>query len=263
MPSTQATEPPPPSGDGVAKRRLVGLVSIFVLLALWQFGAAAVGKEIILPSPGRVMLELVALAPTPDFLSSVAATFFRGLEAFILSSVVGALAGFASGRSAIVKAALAPLLTTIRATPVLALILLALLWFPSGFVPIFSAFLMAFPVMAASAMQGALAAPPELLEMASLFKVPRSKVFFELRLPAAAPYFAAGARASLGLSWKVVVAGEVLAQPRLAIGSGLQTSRVLLETPRVFAWALAAVLLCGLTEWLFGRIVARGRPHGI
>ncbi|HUX40987.1 MAG TPA: ABC transporter permease subunit [Rectinemataceae bacterium] len=226
-------------------------------------GAVAIDKEIILPSPLRVLEELISLAPTADFLSSVAATFFRGLEAFILSGIVGAVAGFASGRSPTVKAALAPLLTTIRATPVLALILLALLWFPSGFVPIFSAFLMAFPVMAASAMQGAMAAPHELLEMASLFKVPRSKVFFQLRLPAAAPYFAAGARASLGLSWKVVVAGEVLAQPRLAIGSGLQSSRVLLETPRVFAWAFAAILLCGLTEWLFGRLVAKGASHGL
>ncbi len=245
------------------KRRLVSIVSIAMFVGLWQLGATLVGKEIILPTPGRVATELVALAPTPDFLASVATTFLRGLEAFSLSCLFGAAAGFASGRSATVQAALAPLLTTIRATPVLALILLALLWFPSGFVPIFSAFLMAFPVMASSAMQGARAAPPELLEMASLFKVPRSKVFFELRLPAAAPYFAAGARASLGLSWKVVVAGEVLAQPRLAIGTGLQSSRVLLETPRVFAWALAAILVCGLTEWLFGRLVAKSAYHGL
>jgi NitT/TauT family transport system permease protein len=244
------------------KRRLVSIGSIVFLVALWQVGAVAVDKEIILPSPGRVLEELIVLAPSADFVSSVVATFFRGLEAFILSGIVGAVAGFASGRSATVKAALAPLLTTIRATPVLALILLALLWFPSGFVPIFSAFLMAFPVMASSAMQGARAVPPELLEMASLFKVPSSKVFFQLRLPAAAPYFAAGARASLGLSWKVVVAGEVLAQPRFAIGSGLQSSRVLLETPRVFAWAFAAILLCGLTEWVFGRLVAKGGSHG-
>ncbi len=263
MPFTRNTETIAGEGQGATKKRLVGIVSVVFLVALWQIGAAVVGKEIILPSPARVLTEFISLAPTGEFLTAVLSTFLRGLEAFAASCIVGAMAGFASGRSETVRAALAPLLTTIRATPVLALILLALFWFPSGFVPIFSAFLMAFPVMAASAMQGARAAPPELLEMARLFKVPRAKVFFELRLPAASPYFAAGARASLGLSWKVVVAGEVLAQPRLAIGTGLQSSRVLLDTPRVFAWALAAILLCGLTEWIFGRIVTRGAADGI
>lgn len=262
MPSTRATNSPL-AEEGQSKRRFAGIASIVILVALWQLGAIMVAKEIILPSPMRVVVELLSLAPTPNFAASLASTFLRGLEAFFLSSLIGSIAGFASGRSATVKAALAPLLTTIRATPVLALILLALLWFPSGFVPIFSAFLMAFPVMAAAAMQGARAAPSELLEMARLFRVPRSKVFFELRLPAAAPYFAAGARASLGLSWKVVVAGEVLAQPRLAIGTGLQSSRVLLETPRVFAWAFAAILLCGLAEWIFGKIVARWMAHDV
>ena len=263
MPSTRATEANLRDGMGATKRRLAGIISIACLVALWQLGATMVGKEIILPSPGRVLIEFLALAPTSEFASAVLSTFIRGLEAFAASGIIGSMAGFASGRSPTVRAGLAPLLTTIRATPVLALILLALFWFPSGFVPVFSAFLMAFPVMAASVMQGAQAAPAELLEMASLFKVPRSKVFFELRLPAAAPYFAAGARASLGLSWKVVVAGEVLAQPRLAIGTGLQSSRVLLDTPRVFAWAFAAILLCGLTEWIFSRVVTRGAHNGL
>lgn len=213
------------------------------------------GKELILPSPPRVLGELLELAPRPEFLLAVGGTFIRGIEAFALSSLAGALAGFAAGSLPLVRAALSPLLTTIRATPVLALILLALLWFPSGSVPVFAAFLMAFPVMAASAMEGAGAAPAELLEMAELFGVPPRRRLLELRLPAALPFFAAGARASLGLSWKVVVAGEVLAQPGFAIGTGMQNSRALLETPRVFAWAFAAILLCGLAEWGFSRLM--------
>jgi len=241
----------------------VGLLSVAVLVGLWHVGALLVGKDIILPSPLRVLREFIAIAPSPDFREAVAGTFARGLEAFAISSLAGSVAGFAAGRSALVQAALSPLFTTIRATPVLALILLALLWFPSGVVPVFAAFLMAFPVMAASAMEGARAAPKELLEMAALFKVPRRKILLEIRIPAAFPFFAAGARAALGLSWKVVVAGEVLAQPHRALGTGMQTSRMLLETPRVFAWALAAILLCGLAEWLFGRLVKWGNTRGL
>jgi hypothetical protein len=43
----------------------------------------------------------------------------------------------------------------------------------------------------------------------------------------------------------------------------MQDARVLLETPRVLAWAAASVLLCGLTEWLFGLAVRAALRHGI
>lgn len=253
-------------GRGLARqqavsRMLPGIASIIVFLVVWDAGAHAVGRDIILPGPARVLTEALALYPTTAFLESLSATFLRGLAAFALSTLAGTAAGLAAGRSPALAAALAPILTLIRATPVLALILLALLWFPSDMVPVFTAFLMAFPVMVANAQTGARAAEKGLVEMARLFRVPRGEVFLRLTLPAALPLLFAGARSALGLSWKVVVAGEVLAQPLRALGSGMQASRALLETPRVFAWAAAAVLLCGFAEWLFGLATTRILAH--
>jgi NitT/TauT family transport system permease protein len=234
---------------------------VLLLLLVWKLLAAAVGADIVLPPPERVLGEATALYSTPKFLSALTATFLRGLSAFFLSVLLGAAAGFAAGLFPAFDAALAPLLTVIRATPVLALILIALFWFPSGTVPVFAAFLMAFPVMVTSAASGARAVDPRLLEMSRLFRVPRREEFLRLRLPAAAPALLSGAKNALGLSWKVVVAGEVLSQPIHALGSGMQDSRVLLETPAVLAWAAASVLLCGLTEWLFGLVVGRAASH--
>jgi ABC-type nitrate/sulfonate/bicarbonate transport system, permease component len=221
------------------------------------------GKELVLPSPERVLAAAFALYPTPRFLAALGATFLRGLAAFGLSALLGISCGLAAGLRPLFGAALSPLLTAIRATPVLALVLIALLWFPSGFVPIFSAFLMAFPIMVTSAAEGARAADPRLLEMARLFRVPRRTVLARLRLPAAAPQLIAGAKSALGLSWKVVVAGEILSQPRAALGTGMQDSRLLLETASVFAWAIAAILLCALTEGLFSIAARRTLRHGL
>jgi len=221
------------------------------------------GKELVLPSPERVIVTAAALYPTPRFLEALGATFLRGLAAFGISAALGMVAGLAAGLRPLFGAALAPLLTAIRATPVLALVLIALLWFPSGFVPIFSAFLMAFPIMVTSASEGVAAADPRLLEMASLFRVPRTTVFLKLRLPAAMPHLIAGAKNALGISWKVVVAGEILSQPERALGSGMQESRLLLETASVFAWAFAAVVLCAFTEWAFSFAARRAMRHGL
>jgi len=253
---------PSPRGSRPS-RLLVGSAAALLFLLVWKVAADLIGKDIVLPPPERVLGIATTLYPTRLFLEALAATFLRGLSAFGLSAALGIAAGLAAGSWPLVDAALAPFLTVIRATPILALILLALLWFPSGFVPIFAAFLMAFPVMATSAAQGAQAADPRLLEMARLFRVPRRELFFRLRLPAAAPQLLAGARSALGLSWKVVVAGEVLSQPLRALGTGMQDARVLLETGEVFAWAFASVLLCGLTEWLFGLLAGRAARHGL
>jgi NitT/TauT family transport system permease protein len=221
------------------------------------------GKDLILPSLERVFGAAFALYQTPRFIEDLIATFLRGLAAFGLSAVIGIAAGLASGLWPLFGAALAPIVTVIRATPVLALVLLALLWFPSGFVPVFSAFLMAFPIMVTSATAGSRATDPRLLEMTALFRIPRREVFFKLRLPSAAPHLVSGARNALGLSWKVVVAGEILSQPRRALGTGMQESRLLLETASVFAWTLAAILLCALTEQVFSFAARRLVRHGL
>ncbi|MGA2545085.1 MAG: ABC transporter permease subunit [Rectinemataceae bacterium] len=242
---------------------MAGAAGLAFILVAWEAAALAMGKEIVLPSPVSVFGAALALYPTPRFLSALWATFLRGLAAFGFSAIVGIVAGLASGLRPLFRAALAPILTVIRATPVLALVLIALLWFPGGFVPIFSAFLMAFPIMATSAAEGAVAVDPRLLEMAMLFRVPRREVFLRLRLPSAAPHLMSGAKNALGISWKVVVAGEILSQPARAIGTGMQSSRVMLESASVFAWAVAAVALCGLTEWAFGLVAKRSSRHGL
>ncbi len=239
----------------------IKLISTAVLLLGWKIAASLVGSDLVLPPPERVLKEAAALYPTPAFLAAFGASFFRGIIAFCISSLLGALAGFAAGLSPRFEAALSPLLTVIRATPVLAFILVAVFWFPSSAVPVFAAFLMAFPVVATSAEQGARAADPKLLEMARLFRVPKREVFRSLRLPAATPALLSGAKSALGMSWKVVVAGEVLSQPLHALGTGMQESRVLLETPAVLAWAFASIILCGFSEWILGIAVRKAAAH--
>jgi NitT/TauT family transport system permease protein len=249
-----------PGRPALAAASAAGVAAILVA---WKAASLALGTELILPSPESVLKAAIGLYPTRPFLSGLWATFLRGLAAFGLSAALGIAAGLASGLRPMIGAALAPLLTAIRATPVMALVLIALLWFPSDFVPVFAAFLMAFPIMVTSATEGSRAADPRLLEMATLFRVPRLSVFLRLRLPSAAPQLLSGAKSALGLSWKVVVAGEILSQPRLALGTGMQGSRLLLESAGMLAWAFAAVALCGITEWLFSLAVKAALRHGV
>lgn len=222
------------------------------MVAAWKLAATAIGKDIILPPPERVLSVFVGLAGSARFLSAFWATALRGLAGFGLSMVLGSAIGFASGSSPRFARFVSPVMTVIKATPVLAVILLALIWFPTGFVPVFSAVVMAMPVVAADVAAGISSTDRRLLEMAAAYGVSPIDRALHVRLPYAVPHFVAGARNALGLSWKVVVAGEVLSQPARALGTGMQTARIMLETAEVFAWAAAGVLLCAVTDALFG-----------
>jgi NitT/TauT family transport system permease protein len=53
----------------------------------------------------------------------------------------------------------------------------------------------------------------------------------------------------------VVVAAEVLSQPVWGIGAGMQEAKLRLETPRVFAWTLAALAISWLTDAFFSLLL--------
>ncbi len=229
--------------------QLLGIISF---LLLWEIGALFVKSDIILPGPAQVARALYQLFGNNKFWLSIGGSFLRVLEAFILSGLLGLATGIISGIKPQAQAFLNPFIVGMRATPVMALILVAMFWFPAWQVPVFSAILMAFPVMHTSTEAGVHAVDQKLLQMSNFFHVPSSLVFWRLRLPSALPYILSGAKNALGLSWKVVVAGEVLSQPRMALGTGMQEARLSIETAAVFAWAIITILLCGLSEYLFG-----------
>jgi len=228
-------------------------------LGIWAAAAHHIDSEIVLPSPLRVAQSVASLFPTSKFLLALQATFLRGIASFGLSMAAGIAVGLACGLSATFAYAMAPALTVIRATPVLAIILLALIWFPAGAVPVFAAVLMAFPIVVADVRQGVRSADPKLLEMARLFRLRRRDRLRSIYAPAVAPHLVSASHSALGLCWKVVVAGEVLSQPTRALGSGMNRARIELETAEVFAWTFAGILLCAATDVAFKLL---RRRHG-
>ncbi|MFH2113171.1 MAG: ABC transporter permease subunit [Spirochaetota bacterium] len=252
-----------PTSARVVKIKTIGglqadaLLSAAILIALWKLGALGMGKEIILPAPERVVVVFTGLLATPRFIEAIGSTAMRSLAAFLIAMLAGSAAGFFSGISPRFRAMLSPPLTVLRATPVLAIILLAMIWFPAGVVPVFSALVMSFPVVSEHMAAGVRSVDKRLVDMARSFGASPLDIARSIRVPSAMPHVLAAARSALGLSWKVVIAGEVLSQPARAIGTGMQEARLVLETAEVFAWALAGILLCAAGDVLFNIVTKR------
>jgi len=164
---------------------LWGILGLLVFLLLWQIGARRVGSDLILPPPFLVAKELIRIIGEQKFWNAVCGSLLRVVEAFFISSVLGIVVGILSGMKPQFHAFLSPIIVAMQATPVMALILIAMFWFPASQVPVFSAVLMAFPLLYTSAEAGVHAADDKLVQLSTLFHVTRHTMFWKLRLPSA------------------------------------------------------------------------------
>lgn len=234
------------------------ILSLLLLVLLWFVAAALTGKEIILPGPAATFRALKNLLTGTVFWRSLSATLLRGFAGFGLSYLAGLVLGLFSGLSRPFSVIFRPLLVTMRSTPSISLILLALIWFRADLVAVFVTFLVVFPLVTQNVMDGIRNIDPQLVEMARIYQVKPWRIFRELYLPAITPYLATAAASGLGLTWKVTVTAEVMAAPALGIGVRMDTARIFLQTPEVFAWTLVVVLLGLVFDRVLENLVEKG-----
>ncbi len=230
----------------ITSRKWWGVVGIALLLLVWELGAFWLQQPLLLPTPRAAWIQIGQLVQTVNFWHHLGATLMRGLIGFGLAFFAGLGVGVLAGFFENVGEFFRPIIVAIRSTPVMSVIILALIWFKGDLVSIFVVFLMVFPLIVQNVISGIGAVERELIEMVKLYKVRPWRQLTRLYLPALTPFLAAGISAGLGLTWKVLIAAEVLAYPTWGIGSQLDTARTYLQTDQVFAWTLV-VLVIGLS----------------
>lgn len=246
------------------KKHIFSLLSLLLFLVIWKIASGIVKADVILPPPEKVVYILFNTIIHDNFWKKVTTTLLRGLLGFSISYISGITIGVLAGIFPHFKSFIQPVISIIRSTPLISVILLALIWFNVNNVPIFVAFLMAFPIITANIIEGITTVDKKLLDMANVYKIPLKKQIFHIYIPSILPFIIASASLSLGLIWKVVIAAEVLSQPHWGIGTSLNEAKAFLLTEEVFAWTLIAILLSVITEILFTQITLRlpGVKHG-
>ena len=225
------------------KLQATNLWAVLFWLLLWQLGSAALGKEILLVSPLRVLAELIQLAQTGDFWLSIVYSLSRIATGFGLALALGIVLAALSARFHFIEELLKPLVSTIKSIPVASFIILVLIWFPSDRLSIVISFLMVMPILYTGVLAGIRATDQNLKEMAAVFRLSPVRMIRYIYIPQAMPFFLSSCTVALGLCWKAGIAAEVIGIPRGSIGEKLQQAKVYLATPELFAWTLVIVLV--------------------
>ncbi len=250
------------SGKPLWRRIAVAFGTAIFWLTVWYLLAIAVDQVILLPSPLVVWQTLCRSIVTAPFWKTVGMSLLRIAVGFTCAVSVGTLCGILTSRYRTVRTVLAPVLHIIRVAPVASFIIMTLVWIPYDGVPTFIAFLTVLPIVWLNVERGILQTDPQLLEMATAFRLPFSKILRSVYLPSVKPFFLTAAVNGLGFAWKSGVAAEVICRPDLSIGKQLQDAKTYLETPEVFAWTAVVILLSLLLEWLLLRVTENGRRQG-
>jgi NitT/TauT family transport system permease protein len=237
-------------------RKILTCLGIITLMAGWWLAAVLINAPLLLPRPFPVLLQIGTLLAAPDFWRHLGATLLRGLMAFTISYSSGAALGFLTGKLPWLQSFFRPILVLLRSTPMITWVVLALLWLKGSAVAILVIFLVVFPMVAQNVATGVVNIDPELRQMITVYRVGRWRRFGSFYIPATLPFLASAATAGLGLTWKVLIAAEVLSYPTWGVGTQLDTARVYLQTDRVFAWTMLVVLIGLLFDYFLEYLAA-------
>lgn len=242
--------------------KLKTILSVLLLLCLWQGAAMLLNKKVLLASPAAVFLRLLTIWKETGFMKVTFFSFVRIAGGFLAAFLIGSALAVAAGKFPSVEILLSPLMAAVKSVPVASFIIIALIWLSSSRLSVFISFLMVLPIIYHNCLAGIKGIDKGMLEMADVFRFTFWKRFVFIWLPAMKPHLFSACRTALGIAWKSGIAAEIIGIPSGSIGEKLYEAKAYLNTTDLFAWTVIIVLLSfvfeklclKLLEYIYNRI---------
>jgi NitT/TauT family transport system permease protein len=234
----------------ITKNRLISFSAVLLLFVIWKLISLWTGSEQLIPSPEKTLIAVADVVSRDNFWQTLLTTIGRGILGFSISLVLALLLGIPAGMNSTFRLFIDPLLVTFRSTPVISLILLAIIWLGNEMVPVFIAVLTMFPIICTNIIDGIRNVDKDLVEMGTTYRVAKNRIIREIYLPSISPFLTSGISNALGFGWRAIIIGEVLAQPGFGVGTQMQNAQIFLQVSELIAWTLIAILVSSLFEYI-------------
>ena len=201
----------------ISRSFLLSSLTVALLLATWTLVTdMGWANELFLPKPQAVWAAFIKTMTKgyqgATLLQHLGASLYRILTAFTLACLVGIPLGVLMGVSRNARALLNPLIEFYRPLPPLGLYTLLVMWLGIGESSKLSLlFLAGLPGIVISTIQAVTSVDPVYVRAAQSLGATRRDLLFHVYLPAAGPLILAGMRISLGFTYTVLVAAEIVA----------------------------------------------------
>lgn len=194
------------------------LISYAVVLVVWQLGSTSghwLGRPVPwlgnLPAPSAVLATWGHLIFDRGYWWSWAISLLRVLAGFSAAMLVGVPFGLFMALSPTYRGIAFPVFELLRPIPPLAWVPASIIFWPTQELSIdFVIFLGAFYTIVINVLGGADAIDGRLVQVARSLGASRRNIFWRIILPGVLPSILVGMEVSIGITWEVVVAAEMI-----------------------------------------------------
>ena len=233
------------------------IITCLFWLAVWQGAAQLTASKLLLPGPLDAFMALGGLVRTGKFYMDIGWTAARCIIAMVLSFAAGIPAAALSHGHEAVRTVLSLPVRFFKAVPVMAIIIYVILLAPSDWAAVIVCFFMCFPIVYTNILEGLDSVPAEYIEVGKIYGLAPSQRAMHIYVPAVLPQAKASVSLTAGLSWKAVVAAEVLSIPRYSLGYDMMNAKYYLETADLFAYIIVILAL----SMAFEKVINLGLRH--
>lgn len=229
--------------------KVVFVESLVLLVLVWSLVARGFGLADAISTPYQVAVTTVELFLSGDWITHMSATLRRVFYAFVLTVIVGTVAGVLMGLYEFWERALGNYVTISLALPSLFAAVFAAMWFGvSDLTPMVAGSLIAFPYITQNVYEASENVDQGLFEMSASFDVPRRRVMKRVVLSSILPEWFAGVRFAFAISWKITTLAElVAAQNGIGYMIGLEMSTLSLDG--ILAWTILFTVVMLFVEY--------------
>jgi NitT/TauT family transport system permease protein len=225
------------------------IYSLAALIAIWALVAALVQSR-LLPGPLAVGAVTLADLRSGELPFQMSCTLARVTGSFAIAMVLGAVAGYAMGRSKTLDRYADPWLIVLINMPALVTIIFAYIWIGlDETAAILAVAINKLPNVIVVMREGARALDPGLDEMAQAFRLSWLSRIRHVVIPQLAPYLAASSRSGLSIVWKIVLVVELIGRPN-GVGFVLGSAFSLFDMARILSYAICFIALMLVIESL-------------
>lgn len=232
------------------------LSSFAVFLLLWQV-LAMLADSLLLPPPTTVARRIMAESATGELPYHLGLTLLRVAVSFIVALLIGTAIGIVMGRYRRLDAFLDGWLVLGLNIPALVTIILCYVWLGlTDVAAIIAVALNKIPTVVVTVREGARAVDRELLQVAQVFRLSRTRTLTRVYLPQLYPYLMVAARSGLALIWKIVLVVELIGRSS-GIGFQLNVFFQFFDIAGILAYTLVFATVILLIEALVLRPLER------
>ena len=226
-----------------ARDALAFCLGMVLIGAMIQGAGALKGNDLVFPGVTEILRAFLRLLGEAKTWQRIGVTMAHVLSALAVSTAIGVGVGVLQGLCGFVRRLLQPLMSFLRAIPMVVLIFIVMVLMDYDYVPVVASSLILIPMIAEAACEGCLRIDRELIDVYRMSGGFSLTVLWRVYLPLMAGYLRQAYVNAVGMGVKLAVSTEYLVQTKNSLGRAVTDSTYFLEYQDVYAYALIMILL--------------------